>query len=84
MQENPNLQAHLLAESFSMDLRMAKKLLNNPNRFLVHEFCSEPLEFYSDPLQWWGFKVGEGEYARYPKLEIILTCREKVLPWIWA
>jgi hypothetical protein len=57
MQENPNLQAHLLAEIFSMDLDMAKKLLNNPNRFLVHEFCSEPLEFYSDPLQWWDLRL---------------------------
>lgn len=57
MQDNPNLQAYLLAEIFSMDLDMARKLSNNPNRVLVHELCSEPLEFYADPLQWWDLRL---------------------------
>ncbi len=34
-----------------------KKALEQSNRFLVHEFCSEPLEFYADPLQWWDLRL---------------------------
>jgi hypothetical protein len=76
MQDDPNLEAYLLAEIFSMDLDMAKKLLNNPNRFLVHEFCSETLEFYADPLQWWDLRLEKVNMQGTQNLKSYLLVRE--------